>query len=81
MLSWIIRKQIEAARAQSREVNELDPERIKQVVSEALDKGKLETIPTPSTRPLSSDLRYLQLAFNEDWAQARQILPLQLVQH
>ena len=75
MLSWIVRKQIEAARARRSDADELDPERIKQVVYEALDKGKLETIPTPSTRPLVSNLRYLQLAFNEDWAQARRILP------
>ena len=75
MLSWIVRKQIEAARARSSETNELDPERIKQAVSEALEKGQPETIPAPSTRPLVHNLRYLQLAFNEDWAQARQILP------
>jgi len=75
MLSWIVRKQIEAARARSSEANELDPERIKQAVSEALEKGQPETIPAPSTRPLVHNLRYLQLAFNEDWAQARRILP------
>jgi len=75
MLSWIVRKQIEAAKARRSDANELDPERIRQVVSEALDKGRLETVPAPSTQPLTSDLRYLQLAFNEDWAEARRILP------
>ncbi len=75
MLSWIVRKQIEAARARGSDANELDPERMRQAVYGALDQGKLETIPAPSTRPLVSNLRYLQLAFNEDWAQARRILP------
>lgn len=75
MLSWIVRKQIEAARARGSDVNELDPQRIKKAVYEALEKGELKTLPAPSTRPLTSDLRYLQLAFNEDWAQARRILP------
>jgi bifunctional enzyme Fae/Hps len=75
MLKWIVRKQLEAASARGSEPSELDPERIKQVVYEALDQSKLETLPAPSSGPLARNLRYLQLAFNEDWAQARRILP------
>jgi len=47
-------------------------------------KQMRSAVPEPSLRrasefALQSNVRYLQLAFNEDWEQARQILP-QIVQ-
>jgi bifunctional enzyme Fae/Hps len=89
MLQWIIRKQLEAARAAKADQSDAIADAIAALRARGLDPSEAETVlrerrGTPiaemhtarltNTR-LQTDVHYLQLAFNEDWAQAKRILP------
>lgn len=77
MLRRIVRKQLETALERQRTQGRVDP-RLETLLGEGWPeaKGVAELpIELPTRARLSSDFRYLQLAFNEDWAQARRLLP------
>ncbi|MBC7233836.1 MAG: hypothetical protein H5T68_11425 [Chloroflexi bacterium] len=78
MLRHIIRKQLEAALAQQRAQGKVNPwlETLLGEGWQAPQQAVEQIFTLPTRARLSSDFRYLQLAFNEDWAQARRLLPL-----
>jgi 3-keto-L-gulonate-6-phosphate decarboxylase len=89
MLRWIIRRQIEAAKAAGAEQPDalgdllatarargLDTSQVDVAVREPFGTPAAEARSAPlATTRLRTDAHYLQLAFNEDWPQARRILP------
>lgn len=78
MLPIIVRKQIEVAVREARARGAAGEElaRLEQLIAGQGGEGTVEQqVASPLPTKLSSDHRYLQLAFNEDWSQARRILP------
>jgi 3-keto-L-gulonate-6-phosphate decarboxylase len=89
MLQWIIRKQLEAAKAAWAQQSEalgdanaterahgLGTSRVEATLREPFGTAaaKAQSLPLAATG-LQTNVHYLQLAFNEDWPQARRILP------
>jgi bifunctional enzyme Fae/Hps len=87
MLRWIIRRQIEAAKAAGAEQPDalgdllatarargLDASQVDVALRQPFGRAAAEERSVPLTTQLRTDTHYLQLAFNEDWPQARRIL-------
>lgn len=89
MLQWIIRKQLEAAKAAGAPQSDALGDLLATARARGLDTSQVDvalrepfgttateeqSLPLAGTR-LRTDVHYLQLAFNEDWPQARRILP------
>lgn len=77
MLRRIIRKQLETALERQRAQGRADP-RLETLLGEGWPEAEEvaeKSMVLPGQARLSRDFRYLQLAFNEDWAQARRLLP------
>jgi 3-keto-L-gulonate-6-phosphate decarboxylase len=88
MLRWIIRRQIEAAKAAGAEqpnalgdllatarARGLDTSQVDVALREPFGTTASEERSSPlASTELRTDVHYLQLAFNEDWPQARRIL-------
>jgi len=78
MLRYLIHKQLEASRS-ARESGGSAEQRLDDILgtaSEQMRSGERASLSRSPVPRLTSDLRYLQIAFNEDWAQARRILPM-----
>jgi 3-keto-L-gulonate-6-phosphate decarboxylase len=77
MLRWIIRQQIEAAKAaRAEQADALGAPQVEVTLRKPFGTAATEEqSPGLATTRLQSGVHYLQLAFNEDWPQARRILP------
>jgi 3-keto-L-gulonate-6-phosphate decarboxylase len=89
MLQWIIRKQLEAAKAAraqqsdalgdafgSERARDLGIPRVEATLREPFGTAAIEAHRPPlAASGLQTNVHYLQLALNEDWQQARRILP------